>query len=75
MIVKCSTPGQKEDIFFLPGTESFALFCLQHTPRTSQTAIVMAPLAGKHGWNEDELGTQLVHVAFAEKPYAKYFEV
>ena len=33
---------------------------------------MMAPLTGKYYWNEDELGTQLVHAAFVE---AKCFEI
>ena len=67
MNVKSSTPGEKEDIFFLPGTESLNSLCLQRKPRTAQTAIMMAPLTEKHYWNKAELGTQLVHGLIAEK--------
>ena len=49
--------------------------CLQRTLITAQTAIMMAPLAGNHDSNTDELGTQLVHVVVAEKSYAKGFEI
>ena len=34
-----------------------------------------APLAGKHKYDEDELGTQLTHPVFAEKSYPKGFEM
>ena len=36
---------------------------------------MMAPLAGKHKSDEDELGTQLVYDVFAEKSYQKRFEM
>ena len=35
----------------------------------------MVRLAGKDESDEDELGTQLVHVVVAEKSYAKGFEI
>ena len=44
-------------IVFLPGTIFFALFYLQFTQKTTQTAVMMAPLAGKHESDEDELET------------------
>jgi len=43
-------------------------FCLQGTPRTAQTVVMMAPLTEKYDWNEAGLGTQLVHAVLAEKP-------
>ena len=36
---------------------------------------MMAPLAGKHDLDEDELGTQLVHAVFTEKSYPKGFDM
>ena len=73
--VKSSTLRIKEGVISLPGTIFFAQFCLQFTPRTAQTAVMIAPLAGKHKSNEDELGTQLVRAVFAEKSYPKIFEM
>ena len=76
MYVKSLTPRIKEGVISLPVTTCFAqFFCLKFTPRTAQTAVMMAPLAGKHHQNEDELGTQLVRAVFAEKSYPKDFEM
>ena len=64
-----------EGIFPHRGLKVLNGLYLQHTPRTAQTAIMMAPLAGKHDSNEDELGTQLVYAVFAEKSETKGFKV
>ena len=60
-------PGQPEGIFSYRGLKLLHSLCLQRKPRTAQTAVMMTVLTRKHGWNEDELGTQLVHAVFAEK--------
>ena len=72
MNVKRSTPRKMEALFSYRG-HFFLIICLHFTPRTAQTAVMMAPLAGKHDSNEDELGTQLVNAVFAEKSSAKVF--
>jgi len=53
--------------FFPTGNCNLRVICLQRTPRTAQTPIEMAPRAGKHESNKDELETQLVHAVFSEK--------
>ena len=67
MNIKSSTPGQKEGVFPYRGLKVLHNLCLQCTPRTEQTANMMAPLSGKHGSNDDGLGMQLVHAVFAEE--------
>ena len=71
MNVKSSTRRIKEGIISLSGTIFFAQFCLQFTARTTQTAVMMTPMAGKNKLDEYELGTPLVHVVFVEKSYPK----
>ena len=59
--------GKLEGIFPYRGLKVLHSLCLQRTPITVLSAIIMAPLAGKHDSNENELGTQLIHVIFTEK--------
>ena len=73
MNVKSSTTGYTEDIFSCRGLKVLHSLCLQRTPRTAKTAVMMTVLTKKHGWNKDELGTQLVYAVFAEKSQMHIF--
>ena len=57
MNVKRSTPEQLEGMVSYRGLKVLHSLCLQRTPITAQTAVMMAPLAGKHDSNEDDLAT------------------
>lgn len=67
MKMKSSTLGMAGGIFSYRGLQAMNSLCIQHTSRTAQTAIEMAPMAGKHDSNEDKLGMELVYDLFTDK--------